>query len=354
MKHFTFSLLAILLSFNLFSQNSNLIVFSENGEEFIMTLNGVQQNENFQTRVKATNLNADTYKVSLDFNNKSIPRLTKTIWFETMGMEYTFSLTMKKNGTYTLRPVSQTALKSGSSASTQVTENKYETPEPREQTTPNSNTENINISMGVSESEMDVNVDDSNEEINTSVNFDIHENGSSEVSHTTTVTSSTNMPDGPGMDVNMEIDDENDAVNINVNLNGIETTTTTTTTTSTGSGNDDYGIESEENSTVTTLTTSGNCEFPISNSEFESIFASISDKDFEDTQLKTAKQIAKAKCLKSIQIKEIMDIFDFDDSKLDFAKYAYEYVFDPDNYYQVNDSFEFESSIEDLQDFIGE
>ena len=45
-------------------------------------------------------------------------------------------------------------------------------------------------------------------------------------------------------------------------------------------------------------------------------------------------------------------MFSFEDSKLDFAKYAYERTYDIDNYYKVNDAFTFESSVDELNEYI--
>ena len=49
-----------------------------------------------------------------------------------------------------------------------------------------------------------------------------------------------------------------------------------------------------------------------------------------------------------------MRLFNFEASKLDFAKFAYKYTYDQKNYYKVNDAFEFESSISELTTFIGQ
>ncbi|MBK9515283.1 MAG: DUF4476 domain-containing protein, partial [Flavobacteriales bacterium] len=44
--------------------------------------------------------------------------------------------------------------------------------------------------------------------------------------------------------------------------------------------------------------------------------------------------------------------FSFEDSKLDFAKYAYDRTYDIGNYFKVNDAFTFESSMDELNEFI--
>ena len=80
--------------------------------------------------------------------------------------------------------------------------------------------------------------------------------------------------------------------------------------------------------------------------------SSINSKTFEESKMTIAKQILNNNCLLSGQVREIMLLFTFEDSRLDFAKYAYGRTYDIGNYYKVNDAFTFESSIEDLDSYI--
>ena len=85
---------------------------------------------------------------------------------------------------------------------------------------------------------------------------------------------------------------------------------------------------------------------------FENAKKSIASKDFEDSKIKIAKQIINTNCLLSSQVKEIMMLFDFENTRLELAKYAYGYTYDLGNYYIVNDAFDFESSIDELNEYI--
>ncbi len=75
-------------------------------------------------------------------------------------------------------------------------------------------------------------------------------------------------------------------------------------------------------------------------------------KSFEDTKMTMAKQVGSGRCFTVAQVKGVMGLFSFEDSKLDFAKYAYERTYDIDNYYKVNDAFTFESSVDELNEYI--
>ncbi|MDA3911134.1 MAG: DUF4476 domain-containing protein [Bacteroidales bacterium] len=350
---------------SLFAQNSNLIIFSDQGEAFTMYLNGIQQNQKPVANVKAIDLNADFYKVRLEFNNKSIPTLDKSVWFETPGMEYTFNITQKKNGKYALRPVSQTAI-AESTDNSGITESDYETPgtttskqkeswasEPTGEK-PSSDKAKINVNMtGTS---MDVNVDDENgEQVDVNVNFDMDENMSTQ---TTTTTSTNGNPDNihVNMDVNETEMDENIEINMSIQGSGTQTststtTTTTTTSTSTNAGNTDY-YESMVNEENETISHSGNCNSPMSSFDFDDAKTAIDEKTFDDSKITLAKQITRANCLSSDQVRDIMKALDYEDSRLEYAKFAYDYVYDPNNYYKVNSAFEFEMTIEELEEFL--
>jgi hypothetical protein len=94
------------------------------------------------------------------------------------------------------------------------------------------------------------------------------------------------------------------------------------------------------------------CPWPMSEQDFIGAKNSISSRSFEDTKLTVAKRIASSRCMFCSQVKEIMDLFSFEASKLEFAKYAYDFVFDIDNFYVVNDAFTFSSSIDELDNYI--
>jgi len=94
------------------------------------------------------------------------------------------------------------------------------------------------------------------------------------------------------------------------------------------------------------------CPWPMSEQDIVGAKNSISSRSFEDTKLTVAKKIASSRCMLSSQVKEIMDLFSFEASKLEFAKYAYDFVYDIDNFHVVYDAFSFSSSIDDLDKFI--
>jgi hypothetical protein len=87
--------------------------------------------------------------------------------------------------------------------------------------------------------------------------------------------------------------------------------------------------------------------------EFKEVTESISKQSFNSTKVTIAKQIITAKrCFTSEQIRDIVKLFTFEDSRLEIAKFAWDFCIDKQNYFKVNDAFTFSSSSEELAKFI--
>ncbi len=81
--------------------------------------------------------------------------------------------------------------------------------------------------------------------------------------------------------------------------------------------------------------------------------AALKKQDFDDTKVSLAKQIIREnKCFTASQIKEIVNLFGFESSKLEIAKYGFDFCVDKKNYYIVGEAFSFESSVNELMDYI--
>ncbi|MFZ4523535.1 MAG: DUF4476 domain-containing protein [Bacteroidales bacterium] len=130
---------------------------------------------------------------------------------------------------------------------------------------------------------------------------------------------------------------------------GASVTTTTTQTTSGAEPREDY--EGDHNHHDDYAGPRG-CPRPMDNRSFDQAVESISSKSFESSKLTIAKQIVAANCLRCQQVKEIMKLFSFESNRLEFAKFAYKYTWDIKNYYLLNDAFDFESSIDELNKHI--
>jgi len=89
-----------------------------------------------------------------------------------------------------------------------------------------------------------------------------------------------------------------------------------------------------------------------SSEDFMRLKMTIQNEDFNDTRLVIAKQAVSSQMMTSAQIAEIAQLFDFENSKLEFLKYAYNYCYDKNKYYIVNNVLEFSSSKSELNEYI--
>lgn len=289
------------------AQSSNLIIFSENGERFSVVLNGILQNGQAETNVMVQGLVAPTYQAKIIFENTQIPELTKTIYLNEPNVQLTLKLKPNKKGKYVLRMFNTVPLAQAP-------------PRPPQQQ---------------------------------AVMFTTIPAVATSVTHSTTTTSVHGQPTGENVNMNVNMG----GINMNVNVNATdagsstytETYSTSTTTTSTTGG-----MNNNQTNTYVLPGYSGpyGCPFPMSHHDFENAKRSISSKDFSDSKLKLAQQIIDSNCLLSSQVRQMMELFDFEDDKLTLAKYAFGYTLDYGNYYQVNDAFKFESSIDELDDYM--
>ena len=86
--------------------------------------------------------------------------------------------------------------------------------------------------------------------------------------------------------------------------------------------------------------------------DFNRAVSVIQGENFENSKLSTAKQITAKNYLCVAQIIQICRQFSHEQTKLDFAKYAYPYCVDQNNYYQLNEVFSYSSSKDELRKYI--
>jgi hypothetical protein len=305
-----------------FAQNSNAVLFTENGERFQVVLNGVIQNITPATNVKLTDLMAPNYKMKVLFEDKSLGEIDKNLFLEAFA-ETTFNIKRKNNGEWVVRILSITPL--------------AQLP-PSPQVVPNQNV--------------------------------VVYHATPYPAGTTTTTTTTTITD-PMMNDNVNINMGVNGFGINMNVNGggfgtstTQTTTTYTTTTTNQPVVPAPGFNAPPPNTTVIIQEPApayvmpgyngptGCAFPMTPQDFSGIKASIMSKSFESTKFDIAKQVLGQRCMTSSQVAEMMHCFDFEATRLDFAKFAYGRTFDIGNFYMVNDAFTFETSIDDLNRYI--
>lgn len=296
------------------SQNNNLVVYSQDGYKFSLILNGVLQNEKPGTNVKITGLNAQNYQAKVIFENK-MPDLNGNVYLmwggnQTSNTEYSYSIAEVRG---------KMKLKMNSTEPTPIQVNVASEPQQTtvvyEKVAPEVNVEN------------------------------------------TTTTLETNTMGMPGVNIGITINTPDGNVQTGtVGMNATNTHITTTTTKSTvgikNNNNKNNNVNNNQNGFVL-QGYSGvyGCPYPMGDSDFQSSKQSISSKGFDESRLTIAKQIIGSNCMLCSQIKEIMKLMSFEATKLDLAKFAWHHNLDKGNYYKLNDAFDFESSITDLNEY---
>ncbi len=316
MKKIFLALTVALFASACFAQTSNVILFTENGERFYVILNGLRQNENPETNVKITDLNATFYKLKIIFEDKALGEKGFNLAFN-QGMETSFSVKKNAKGEYVLRPVSEVAVAQSA-------------PPAASQTVIMFNPDGVQgtIPQGTSYSQQ-----------------------------TTTVTTGNPASNG-NVSMGVNVGDVGAHVNVNVSgfANATQTTTTTTTTVTQTTTNSNVYIDPVPPPPPPAYLPGYNgnigCPIPMNPADFSDLKNTIASKSFEDSKMTIAKQVLQQNCLFVSQVKELMSLFTFEETKLDFAKYAYGFTYDIGNYFKVNDMFTFESSIDELNIYI--
>lgn len=108
------------------------------------------------------------------------------------------------------------------------------------------------------------------------------------------------------------------------------------------------------NDTIKSLidTNTLNCTKPMHPLGFSLLVKKLSQNGDDKLMMIESKKLIPTNCLSSIQIMELLQIFEFEVSRIELASFAFKYCFDPVNYQFVEDAFEFNSSIKELHNNI--
>ena len=351
MKH-VFTILLSTLACVQLSAQASAVVFSEAGEKFTVYLNGEKKNSTPQPNVKIQGLTSDFYQARIDFEDAMLADFSEGNFAVQRGSEVTYIVKRNKKGEFVLRYYGQT--------------------------------DGV-VEEGVKESHSEVKsfaeVDDTDHsedvQINQTISIQEQPVAKTTVTQTTTTTTKSQpAKTAPATGGNVSMGINVDGVNMGISINASEMG---------GSMDMNMDVEETEHTTITTTTTTttsqseqapkpapkpvakpapapapvaapakptGRCASSMAPASFSKAMDNISSSTFEDSKMTVAKQVTKANCLTSAQIAEVMGLFSFEDSKLQYAKYAYDFCYNQGDYYEVNSAFTFESSIEDLNQYL--
>ena len=314
-------LLALLISSITFAQFGqgpvgHLTIFSEDGDKFQLIINGELQNDIPQTNLRIEDLNQPYYNAKVLFADKTLMEISKNNLMiadvDGVFQDVTYKIKRDKNNTGKLKMnfFSMIPIRQGYVAPSNVYVVHYGQPR-------------------------DVVIAE-------------HQpvRGGSVTQTTTTTTSG-----GDNINANINVGGINMGFSINDNMGGLSTTQTTTTTTSTNTHGGHVGshVELIPIEPRPVGCSGRSCIRP---ADFNAALTTLRKLSFEDSKLKTAKQIVSVNCLNVDQIIQIANLFSFEDNKLEFAKFSYDYCNEPRNYFKLNGIFSFSSNADELSEYV--
>ena len=328
---------------------SNLIIFASDPTPFYAIVNGIKQNPEPQTNVKITGLSNNQNHVKIVFSDGNTADIDKNFYFESMNVEVTARIVSTKKG-YKLRYFGEVAM--GQAATNdqqvQIVYHTVEAPATNNvvvDETVTTTTTTTTTTNSVNGMDSNVNITDNTEGMQENVNMNV----SIGQDHNTTRSNRAS-----GLELNMNINVNDNGINNNIamtdNVETSYTSTTTTTTTTSGGMNTESQVQTAPVVYVPGYNGKAGCIPPLS--DVNAIKNAIDEESFSDNKIMVAKQALKGKCMSVQNIIAISESFDFEDGKLEFAKFAYNCTYDVDNFYQVNKIFDFSSSKEELNEYI--
>ncbi len=316
MRHFFIVMLCIFCGAQVMAQ-TNLIFFSEGGENFTLYVNGERQNAAPASNVKARGINAEQVLILVKFEQAGMPEMKAPMLLEP-GVEMTAIIKKNKKGAYVFRPVSAVPLDQGAPEMQPVATSQATVSQPAP-----AQSQQAVYTTGASSA-----------------------TATSAPSNTSTV----------DVNVSENLTGVNMNVSIQVNESTSQTTAMETATVSNTTVSEPMYVEPQPSYSPppSTSVADNSCSTAMSSTNFEEAKKAIANKSFAEDRMTVSKQILKANCLSVKQVKAVMGLFSYEESRLEFAKLAYAKTVDKGNYYQVNDAFSFSGSITELDKFLAE
>ena len=316
------------LAFPCWSQ-AEIEIFSESGDLFTMYLNQVKMNDRPAPRALAQ-IEPGYYQLRIDFEQAGRPPIIKNNFGAEAGMRSTGMITLNRKGEWVVRPFAFTPLSGAASAPT----------------APGAS------SSGSEFDHMEESFESSSaESFGISLNISAQETGS--LSPTSAAAAQGNSQ-SESVQMNMSIGGGliPGGVNMNMNVSASGAWSESSSGWETSSMNSTAAGTWSESTSGNTSSGSGS---PMSSIDFTDYLNAIVAKTFEDSKLSTAQAPLKGGAyLSSAQIAQVMRAFTYESSRVEFAIFAHARCVDPQNYYTTHGAFEYELSIEELNEAIGQ
>ena len=292
----TIFLFSVLFTFAALNAQSNLSIFNNNGQSFYVILNGIRQNSKPETNVQVAQIKNGSYAVKVIFADGKTPDIDKNFMIDA-PYDITARIIFKK-GKGKLQLMGQ---------------------EP---------------THGVLQEAVVYRPNDA------AVYSDMIP-----VQTTTTTTTTTGTIPDENVNLNMNLS----VGGVNVNLNANESTTTTTQTNNQGNAQHQQVIAQVQQAPLSNRV---NCTKTMN--RLEAFKAELQDQSFEEDRLEALQLELKSTCLTTAQAEQLIDLFTFDENRLEVAKYLSDRLTDRDNAGALAKKLTFDSSKMEYRRYISE
>ena len=343
----TITLFFILLSPFFFSQSS-LTVFNNSGQQFYVILNGIKQNSIAQTNVPVSGIKNGSYSVKLIFADGKTPDIDKNFMLDEPS-DVTTRVVFKK-GKGKLQLIGMEPANSQSTLQNTVV---YR---PNDAVT---YSDAVIVSQTINQ-QVETVPTQINSNTGLNQNGQVISSGSTQESQTiqqsTTVTDPVNG--NVGININMNVQDPalnngQGGVNMSVNMNGTQSQTTTfTTTTSSSSSIGQSGTTTKPNSQAVSSSPKPIITCQNILGDAQATIDDLETMNFEDDQIKVVKADLANYCLTAAQAYKIIEVFNFEENRLELAKYFYDRMIDKDKGNTLLNLFNFDATKVEFRNYI--
>lgn len=114
----------------------------------------------------------------------------------------------------------------------------------------------------------------------------------------------------------------------------------------------DWGDDNHDGSNSNNNSNDYNNSRVMNAASFGRLRQTLQNESFDNVRLTMAKQVINSNFFTVSQVKELVQLFSFENNKLEIAKYAYRNTVDKNNYFAIADCLTFSSNKEELMRYI--
>jgi hypothetical protein len=91
------------------------------------------------------------------------------------------------------------------------------------------------------------------------------------------------------------------------------------------------------------------CRNLLTAEELDRAIEAMRSRDFESTKLSIARDAVRSGSIMAEDLKRLLQQFEQEHTQVEYAKFAYDYLCDPEHFYYIYDLFRFDSSVQELE-----